>query len=442
MNYSPNTFTYSDKTYTLNVTLYSSSDNMKTSVPVSFDPKDIQLFEYSTKLNALTVEGKIIYEDRYAKVDKFFGQNDVRCTVYFAEHEKTKAGAKDGIGVPDPKKTLAQVFLVQSLKPIDRRATVVTYELTLESLNAVNVYANLCYSNCNIGNQPVLQIFKNCISLAGLKADAESFDRAQANVSIPYMTKSNDTLETISKYLMDKLYYMPQKDVSVKMFFYDMFDDKYKILNLRDKNSAENTYPTVLSMFKSSVETMIQSEPTNLGAFANPVSTIEMALALRSKNVYSYSYADNSIGKAIYDVKENMNYVNNKVDETGYVKKYYNALQQEKMPYFREACYWNNHLDMYGSIVDLLERNAALVLNITGEIKRQVGTFTAVSLDRSIANLSNDSKQSLEEEKKKYKSFEGIWFNSKVTNIICPQKPSYRQKVALFRNFMPLGFES
>ena len=41
------------------------------------------------------------------------------------------------------------------------------------------------------------------------------------------------------------------------MFFYDMFDFKYRLFDLKDKNSATNTYPTILSMFKSSVETMI-----------------------------------------------------------------------------------------------------------------------------------------------------------------------------------------
>ena len=66
----------------------------------------------------------------------------------------------------------------------------------------------------------------------------------------------------------------------------------------------------------------------------------------------------------------------------------------------------------------MLEQDAALVLNITGEIRRQVGSVTVISLDRSLANLTNDSKQHLEEEKVKYKAFEGNWFNSKVWNII------------------------
>lgn len=62
----------------------------------------------------------------------------------------------------------------------------------------------------------------------------------------------------------------------------------------------------------------------------------------------------------------------------------------------------------------MLEENGALILNITGDILRQVGTYTLINLDRSLANVANDSKKELEREKYKYKNFEGIWCNSKV----------------------------
>ena len=71
------------------------------------------------------------------------------------------------------------------------------------------------------------------------------------------MTKANDNLLSISRYLMKKLYTMPQKDISVKFFFYDIFDDAVKIFDLKNASTAVDIHPTVLSMFKTSVETMI-----------------------------------------------------------------------------------------------------------------------------------------------------------------------------------------
>ena len=440
MTYSSNTFSYSGNTYTLNLTLYSASTAVKKSATVSFDGRDIELFEYSTKLNSFTIDGRVIYRDRYAKVDKFMTQQDIYCTVYFAQHKKEK-GTTDGIGAPDPEKTFMHDFLVQSIKPLERNQSIVVYEIVLQSAFIKNLYANIKYSNYMLGNQNVLDIFKNCIAQVGLQFDKDSFSQVQADVEIPYITKANDNLLSISKYLMQKLYTMPQKDTSVKLFFYDIFANNIKMLDLKDKNTVLNTYSTVLSMFKSSTELMIQSEPTNLGAFSDPVTAIQAYIALCNKDIYGYSYASNEFNKTSFSILENMNYVNNRIDGTGYQKKYITSSLLPSLNFFKSSSYWNNSLSIYDNIVAMLEQDAALVLNITGELKRQVGTFTLVSLDRSLANLTNDSKQQLEEEKLKYKMFEGIWFNSKVQNIISfkSNQPSYRQKVALFRNFIPLN---
>ncbi len=60
-----------------------------------------------------------------------------------------------------------------------------------------------------------------------------------------------------------------------------------------------------------------------------------------------------------------------------------------------------------------------------------------MSLDRSISNVKTDSKADLEKEKLKYKEYEGLWYNAKVVNIVSPATESFRQKVVMFRNFMP-----
>lgn len=65
MTYSSNTFTYSGYTYTLDISLFTED------ISTAFDGKDIEQFEYSTKLNSFVVDGKVVYRDRYARVDKF-----------------------------------------------------------------------------------------------------------------------------------------------------------------------------------------------------------------------------------------------------------------------------------------------------------------------------------------------------------------------------------
>ena len=63
MNNSRNTFKYSNKTYSLDIDLYTSTGNEKTDLKIALDLNDTELFDYSTKLNSLLVEGKIVYLD-------------------------------------------------------------------------------------------------------------------------------------------------------------------------------------------------------------------------------------------------------------------------------------------------------------------------------------------------------------------------------------------
>ena len=64
MNYSPNTFKYSNKQYTLTLTLHSYGPGGVSNVPSStLNGSDISEFAYSSKLNSLLVEGRIIYLD-------------------------------------------------------------------------------------------------------------------------------------------------------------------------------------------------------------------------------------------------------------------------------------------------------------------------------------------------------------------------------------------
>lgn len=44
----------------------------------------------------------------------------------------------------------------------------------------------------------------------------------------------------------------------------------------------------------------------------------------------------------------------------------------------------------------MLEESNAFILNITGDIRRQAGSYTVITLDRSIKNLTTDRPSDLE----------------------------------------------
>ena len=111
--------------------------------------------------------------------------------------------------------------------------------------------------------------------------------------------------------------------------------------------------------------------------------------------------------------------------------------QYPDMKHEYTGMYWDNTFDVYNHSVAALEENNSLILNITGDIRRQPGSLHDIMLDRSLANSTSDDKKELEKLKKKYKAYEGIWLASKVRTIINPRQPSFRQLVVLFRNFTP-----
>lgn len=68
-NYSNNTFKYSNKKYSIFISLFTGSDDED--LRISLDAADIEEFVYENKLNDLVLRGHIIYTDKYAQVDKF-----------------------------------------------------------------------------------------------------------------------------------------------------------------------------------------------------------------------------------------------------------------------------------------------------------------------------------------------------------------------------------
>ena len=56
---------------------------------------------------------------------------------------------------------------------------------------------------------------------AGLAVDEQSFDNAQSNVKIDFMTQANDNIFSVFSYIADKMYFFESKEQSVKFLAYD-----------------------------------------------------------------------------------------------------------------------------------------------------------------------------------------------------------------------------
>lgn len=112
-------------------------------------------------------------------------------------------------------------FIVERIRPVNRNADVISYEIDLVSSLWKNCSANIVYSTFNDEPKSALHILKACMKNAGLAVDEQSFDNAQSNVKIDFMTRANDNIFSVFSYIADKMYFFESKEQSVKFLAYD-----------------------------------------------------------------------------------------------------------------------------------------------------------------------------------------------------------------------------
>ena len=434
----PNVFKYSNTEYTLIVTIKNAPTASNSSFVECLDNNDIQSFVYTSTLNNLVVTGRLSYLDKYAFIDKMIGQFQLFVSVQFAENFKP-SNPTNSLGLPNKDKTLMLDFIVQNIRPVNRLANCIQYDIDLVSINWHKCIANVQFSNYQKDPEPLFDILKQCLVSQDLAIDKDSFNNVKQDVSMNYITSQNDNMFTVTNYLMHKLYYLPTRDQSMKFIVYNMFTDKYHIVDVTDWSMfIGNMTSTALSFFKSNIELLIQQEATNLGSFANPRTRTDLFKSMFNRKVIGYDYDSNQFVNFDIEAKEIKNYMNASVDQTDVTVKYDDVEAVDPAhKRFKSNPYWDNDMNVYGDIIDVVTQNDAVVLNITGNIMRQAGQLLNVSIDRDLNGLTNSSPSELKKLQEKYKQYERLWMTSKVINVVKPNEPSFRQQVALFRNFIP-----
>lgn len=431
---SQNFIKYQNTTYRLVVSLTSDDKLAMGQNNESLDVNDIETLKYDTNLNGLLANAQLIYIDKYSKIDRFLDQQYIECMISFGEVTKKSDGNVDENSI-DPNKHMHHIFLVQSIKPIDRQEACIKYQIDMTSIYWKNCIANIAYSNYDDSSQSIFEILKACMAKAELPVDVDTFKSVTTDVIMDYATVANDNILSIFKYLMHKLYFLPKKDTSMKYLIFDLIQNKYKLLDIAHLlNGLESTSVTV-SFFKSNVEALTTEEPNNLGAFMEGTTQTDLYEDLFEKQLYLYSQLTNSFKKTNSSSKNIAGYINANIGTDGYATRYKNVKFNELQTYYSTGSYWRSDMDVYNKSFDAMTQNNAVILNAAGDIQRQPGSFIDIVVDRSTNATTDDSRANLEKVKLKYKVFEGLWIASKVVNIIEPNAPRFRQQIALFRNF-------
>ena len=428
----------SNTDYVINVSIYP-DPNMKRAdnavETVVLDGYAIEEISYTSSLNQLVMTGYVVCIDKYGKLDSLLEDQQCRCDLLLSEIKKKTDNGQVHDDSLNKDRCLEMSFVVNSMRILERRSTFIKYKIDLVSINWYSCIANVQYSNNDKDPEPILDIIKTCLQTQNLAIDDYTFGKVKSNVKMNYISKLNDNLFTVVPYLMHKLFFLPDRDDTMKFIVYDWFNQKYRLLDLTIKDTFLNITNTTLSFFKSNAELMIQQYASDLGSFDTTSGNISEYKNLFAKDMYTYDIENNTFKNINVEPKQVVQYMNNNASFDKYVPKYHEADTLRTLKYMQSSSYWNASLNVYNDSVQSFIENGAITIRVTGDIRRQCGELLNICLDRSMNALTGDSKTELENMKKKYKLFEGPWVVSSVTSVFQPSNLTFKQKLALCRNF-------
>ena len=328
-------------------------------------------------------------------------------------------------------------FLIEKIALVDHDDTNIVYRLSLVSFNKLDGIKILHYSNYNTEPVSIFDILKENIINAGLKVDDDSWDMTTTDVKINYITNGNDNLETIQKYLLNKLYYYETKEKSMKFMMYNELKNKYFLYNIKEPNTALGQYAVILSFGNSHNESLLYEDENKLATITKlPFSeTLQM---MYNKHIYGFNYQTNQFTDLSVSSDESINYFNSRANGEGLVNKFFNFDDTVQEAYTSRTAYWNNDLRYYNDTMDIMLKSNALVIDTTGEITRHAGSLINIAVDTDANNAEPTTGDDLKEMAQRYKRFDGTYVASKVHHYIQfvdQLKPLYRQTLTLVRNY-------
>lgn len=435
-DFSDNFFLYDGKKYIFNASIYTYPES-KEELNFGLRNSNIVEFEYVNEFNKLFLEGSLVYQDNYGIIDKFLEKSIVYVNIVFAEMQQKFDGSITIEKQSDTHKFIHN-FIVNGIKIIKRENHIITYKLSLVSVNWLKCINNISFSNYNTQPQPIFDIVKSMLSTNGLNIDKNTFETVKSPVKINYITNGNDNSITAVNYLLGKLYYYSLKDTCFKFIVYNETQDVYQILTINDQNTYLGNSKLILSLFKTTVEQITQEDANDL----NSVTKFPKTSTYKNyftKAFFDFDYNRNSFIDATIHTKNIIQFQNNRIESNIYKDKF--NFFEDELKLKERGSYWNNDFNIYASAVKTMVEDSSIVVNTVGEVLRKPGYFVQINVDRDSKYIENDNLDKTKDIKNKYKTFEGAWIVAKVRNIIIPsmlqsQKKKYRQNLVLTRNYV------
>lgn len=426
-------FKYAGSRYNFVAVMYADKDPQAGYV---LNNKFISQFYYINALNSLVLEGELDYADNEGKIINFIQSTFLNIDIGLTKCKENSDGSIS-IQELDSKYQFKHSFIVNSIEVVGRDENVIQYKFHLVSDNWLKCAQTLDYTNYDRDPEPVLSVLQACIEQNQLETDISSFQTAKANVSLNYMTNGNDDLFTVSKYLLNRLYYTKDYDDSLKFVMYDEHAEKYKLFDVKSIETQKSGFNSIiLAMDKSTLEHITYDSQNGLATVVNWPKTSTLK-ALFNREVATYDLSSNQLSSYRMPSDSIAEYYNRRQTATEQEDKMskLSMLKGLASNPIQRHCAWNNAVDVYNCLTSDILGDNALVINTTGYILRKPSDAVFVALPQDKSDLNSDYESARNDCELRYRELTGLWITAKVVHIVSPQNETYRQNLVLFKNY-------
>ena len=146
---------------------------------------------------------------------------------------------------------------------------------------------------------------------------------------------------------------------------------------------------------------------------------MDVVNAFATREITSYDYSTNRFKRSKIDTVNIQQYYNMRADVNGdqmHDKQF--MLDKIGVDIVKNGSYWNNDFDLYSTITRCLMKNNALMIETDGEIQCIPGCQVMVKIDREYDPSEFEDPDTMEEQLKRYMSYEGLWIAARVHTYV------------------------
>jgi hypothetical protein len=434
------TFQANGKKHELAVVLrYAPYVSGKNSEEIALVNENINLFEYTNKLNGLMMTGRIVYDDNRGQLGKIFSFPTVFCHFVYHMLDQSKVG---DVGKEDVIKgtDVSHTFLVDNMRILSRNGNIVKYEIKLVSSFWFNFTRHVSYTTYP-AEKPVTKIVEDIFSDAGLPINKKTFDDLKSSTSIQYISGGTETPISAFSYLMKRSFYIYEnRDKSLKFVVYDEQKNEFRLFDLFSDGYYLGHFPIVINPSKSALEGLFQASDVEMRSVVKGGNT-DGLFSMAPRRFFTYDIGPGASGEIKqFDVKAEdiTQFIDNKSPDNQFPQRYDPIMKAPT--YLRTGSEWGNDEDMYAEMVNTFMNVDALIVNIDGDPRHKPASVFTLELRDKDNAIEGEEVSSLKDQKTRYMQLRGTWISTSVRHIIVPRDDvlggKVRSNVCLSRNFV------